>query len=174
MNRHPLNPFSDVQASARRGREDGFEHRKVEYVCKQLGKQKSLRQMWDIIRDGGSLTFELQRQFFHLPVWLGCSTLPKLGCDLFMSNKAVFPIWLSRFGSLPIVPPYRELQQEADHGIPVGLIFPRKGFQQGLILHGGGQDFVAAGGSAIVWRDEAGELVVQSLATFVAHLRELI
>ena len=127
-----------------------------------------------MIGDEGQLTFVLQRECVKLPIWLGASTLPRLGCPLHLSNRAVFPLWLGKFDKLPILPPFMALCREADPDIPVGLIFPRKGFQQGLILHSGGQDYIASRGSAIVWRDNGRELIVQSLATFVAHLKELI
>jgi hypothetical protein len=170
-----LNPFSDIQASVRGLRDDGFEHRKVEYTLQQLQQYRILKQLRQLTEQG-HMTFDLLRSHLALPFWIGCTTLPKLGCALHMSPKAILPVWFSRFGSLPICRPFRDLHAQAAQsspGLPVALIFPRKGLRQGLVIHNGGFNQLALSSSAMLYRDsELGELVVQSYATFVAQLKE--
>jgi hypothetical protein len=88
-------------------------------------------------------------------------------------NRSVHPMWFKSFTVLPLVKKYLEKHKSFSGKKPVGMVFPRKGFQQGLILHNGDPDkFVPSGSGCHLYKAEDGStMVVQSFTGFLNHLR---
>lgn len=74
--------------------------------------------------------------FPSFPLFLGTSLLD--GAKLHVDPKAILPRWFDAFESLPFFKKYEDFyEQVADlaGNRSIGLIFPRKGFAKGLIIH---------------------------------------
>lgn len=88
-------------------------------------------------------------------------------------NRSVHPMWFKSFTGLPLVKVYLERLKQFSKRKPVGMVFPRKGFQQGMILHNGDHDkFVPTGSGCHLYKAEDGTtMVVQPFTGFLNHLR---
>ncbi len=145
-----------------------WEHARVRYTLTRLGLAKYNSQMSRKVSDRPEeayLTFELFDEFFpSFPMILSTDRLStvevqKTGSKeldetakvdappLHQNLKAVHPRWFKSFLALPFIPPYEEIFNKRGSGTklrPVGLVFPRKGFPQGLVVHNGDvYDFVS-------------------------------
>jgi len=144
-------PFGDMQkgrdkkaewnlSEARR-----FEEGKVQFLLKRFGVTNK---KWDMLRKSRDLVGEnlltvslFNEMFPTFPIVLGCSRLGgvKLHTDLRCTTPALF----RRFQDAPWVEAYEEFYEQVSGQAldrTIGLIFPRKGVQQGLLIHNGGLD----------------------------------
>ena len=157
-----------------------FESTKVESTMKRVGLGRQVRSLVNEAMRQFShnfLTFNLFRQEFPtFPVSLTCHNLN--GLSLHSEAKAALPIWFKDFQHLPFMKFYAEafesLGSLAQHK-PVGMVFPRKGFPQGLIVHNGDvHEFVPPQGSCFVHlgggKKSQGMLVVQPYVSFLDHI----
>lgn len=85
----------------------------------------------------GALTFKaFNATYPSFPLILGASRLD--GVKLHLEDSAQVPALFNRFASAPFVSAYEAFYEEyADraNGGAVGLVFPRKGVRQGLIMY---------------------------------------
>jgi len=125
----------------------------------------------------GNLSFETFNDYFAgFPMILGASALPELPA-LHRNEKAIHPLWFKSFTSLPFIKFYEDLlhrygTRDSDH--PVGLVFPRKGFRDGMILHNGHLDtYVGERGSCHLFRGKQDRrLIVQPYSAFLDRIRD--
>lgn len=142
---HQLHSKTDTKRKLHAASERKFEDKLVEFVCKRNGLarlHKDLVRRQGIREDDPFLTFALFNDTFpSYPLMLGSTRLE--GKELHKEKNAVFPRWLTTFRGLPFVDPYHEfLESLGAHAelASAGLVFPRKGFRQGLIIYNGGLD----------------------------------
>jgi hypothetical protein len=120
-----------------------YETLKVKFVMSRsgLGPQE-VRRLSRLHEDRygvPGLSFGIFREEYPTyPVLLQCSRLE--GLRLHTDPKSILPVWFKNFESLPFVPPFVAFHDsivavEKLGGRGVGLVFPRKGFQQGLVVH---------------------------------------
>jgi len=84
------------------------------------------------------------------------------GCPLHDVTEAAFPCWLRAFSDLPFVPFFEEtLARTAghEHGRDVAMVFPRHGFQQGLVIHTAFEE--PGDGPRFVYRSKGFEMAVR-------------
>ena len=99
--------------------------------------------------------------------------------QLHRDPRAIHPMWFKSFLSLPFVKLYEERLEElydAKQKKPFGMVFPRKGFAQGLILHNGNWDlFVPNQSSCHIFKGSKKKsmtLLVQPYSSFIDHVRD--
>lgn len=151
-----------------------WEHARITHMLQvlRLPSVKSRLQ-----RAEGNRTFSFEAFYAEcpkFPMHLFFDNLPG-SIPIHRDNKSVHPMWFKSFMSLPVVKLYKEklsLCPWSGEDRPVGLVFPRKGFQQGLIVHNGSFDrFVSDGSGCHVYRQEGGStLIVQAFTGFLSHL----
>ena len=124
------------------------------------------------------LTFAAFNTEFHtFPVFLGCSRLRHIPVSLHCFKGAILPLWFKTFLKLPFMPPYMELHNSFGESAklkPIGLVFPRKGFQKGLVVHNGEfHMFVPPQSSVHVYHGGGRkplDLIVQPFSSFLDHI----
>lgn len=185
MKEKPVNPLNPLLSRIQRFGSDGdadarWESARVEYTLRCLGREKLLRELQRASTDG-KLNFELLRQSLpQFPVALAAATF-RDRLPLHRDPLAVHPFWFKSFRSLPFVAKYIELtklrrSQTSCRLYPplFGVVFPRRGFREGLIVHNGDWSaFVPAGVGAHLFKlSESETLVVQPYSAFLLHVRE--
>lgn len=171
---------SDQQELFRAEHAASWEHARVDCVMKRLklaGHRKAVMRIVSEATGVSRLTFRAFSEFFPtFPMFLGADDLGHLPKPLHLLQEAILPAWFRNFRHLPFILPYEAfydgLGEEA--GLkPVGLVFPRRGFQQGLVVHNGPVDkfvpprtpcFLYAGG------EKAMSLVVQPFIGLLDHI----
>lgn len=116
-------------------------------------------------------TFAMHHPGF--PVRLAASRLD--GVKLHTDPRAVLPALFRDFARVPFVVAYDALveQRAGDDDRPLGLVFPRKGFRKGMIIHdGAGLDPAVSRGLVLTYqgRDPRHRLFVQPYQTFLEGL----
>lgn len=142
-------------------------------------RMRALRQQAVELTGVEQLTFRVFNYVYPtFPMTLGCNRLSHLPKPLHLLQEAIFPAWLKNFRNLPIVEPFESFYESlGDERTvrPVGMIFPRNGFPQGLILHTGSPDqfvpprsgyFCYHGGD----KKHPLDLVVQPYSLFLDHI----
>lgn len=185
--RSKKNPFSALSArgpdAVRHELDRRWEHARVEFVFNRFGFSKQKRKLTTLAieRKGDNLlTFALFHEMYpDFPMLLGANRLSHLSDPLHRSPKAFHPEWFKNFNKLPFMTGYREVFEqygEITDIKPVGMMFPRKGFQQGLIVHNGDiSTFVPGGSSCHVYfgdGENAVNLVVQPFVGWLDHLKK--
>ena len=94
-----------------------------------------------MIKEGDGLYWHAFNETVMFPMFLWSTTLGK-PCEkpVHLQPDYIFPRWFTKFTKLPVFKEYRGWQEQFAEHIgkqPFGLIFPRKGFQYGLVLHNG-------------------------------------
>jgi hypothetical protein len=137
------------------------------------------------LRSSGSsnMTFEaFNERFPSFPVILTGTSLPGVTA-IHRNTSAVHPMWFKSFCNLPFVKFYEdELQRYGTEtsdtgGRPLGMVFPRKGFRDGLIVHNGDwQTFSPSNSSCHLFKgkNRHSTLLVQPYAAFLDHVRDKI
>jgi hypothetical protein len=151
MSKHP-NPFSLLNAQTpdqlRAESRARWESDRVAHVLKTWKLSTSQRYAFErhCINQAGSrlYSFALFHEFYPtFPMRLGADNMDSLPQPLHLYQPAVLPFWLKAFQSLPFMDPWRALYDiYADEGKPVGLVFARHGFAQGLVIHNGDERFL--------------------------------
>ena len=188
----PANPFKNnpfnllratsqdavaLQASA------AYEHQAVLRTLKLTGLEPYRR---DLLRAAAQhfgearLTFlQFHAAFPDFPLRLACNNMKHLPKPLHLLQEAIFPVWLKAFSQLPIIKPYEaffdsvEIEEQGHR--PIGLIFYRRGFPDGLILHNGDPfKFVPPRAGCVLYRGAGGKkamnLVVQRYSGLLQQL----
>lgn len=157
-----MNPFLRLNRGSieeqRGAAERQFEAARVRFVLKKCGlPKKAERELQELHRERlGSvgLNFALFNEIYPtFPVVLGTSRLA--GAELHRDPRAILPMWFSKFQDVPFYPPFEALESAVKghaSGRPIGLVFPRKGFAQGLIIHTEGLDEYWLHGGCYVYR----------------------
>lgn len=131
----------------------------------------------EIINDhrGELLSFGLVNALPKFPMTFGYTRLPGRP-PLHRDPNAIHPLWLKAFLNLPFVEIYNERYELADKTRPFGLVFPRKGFGNGLVIHNGDVElFVPPVSCCHLFRGgkrHAMTLVVQPYITLIDCIRE--
>ena len=175
---NPLNPLFDkvkrlelasvAQAAAEASLVD-WTYRRLR--CDHLLKQEKRR-----LR-GEMLSFSHINDLLRFPMTFGYTRLPGR-VPIHKDPESIHPAWFKTFNSLPVVKVYDELFDSADTTRPFGLVFPRKGFAQGLIIHNGDlQLFVPASSCCHFYRGDGRrkkDLVVQPYSILIDGIRDSI
>lgn len=118
-----------------------FENGKVESLIKQFKISKdAVREIREFAAEATGkpdLTFAaFNRRFESFPLLLGASRLD--GVQLHLTSSAMIPALFKAFGKAPFVDvfdAFYETNQPRANGRPVGMVFPRKGFKQGMVIY---------------------------------------
>lgn len=174
------NPFDPLQSRVDRFlnhdlRAQQWESSRVEWLAKKLGIAAEIKEL----RRGSAfadrvLLHEFNEWFSMFPMQFVAEALigeKPLDADL----QYAHPKWFQSFLDLPIVRLYERhfvAWQAGDDKRPLGMIFPRLGFQQGLVIHNGGFGFVPAHGSAHVFNPGRGAewYCVQPFSQLIDHI----
>jgi hypothetical protein len=175
---NPLNPLlgkiekfeqSDFQLKQ-------WESSRVEWTLRRL-KLEGPRK--EILADavGGQYTFAEFNRVVDFPMYL--SAEPMMGATpIHRDPHAVHPMWFKSFRSLPFVKLYEERLEswcDSKQDRPLGMVFPRKGFLQGLIIHNGDWErFVSPHSSCHVFKGgkkHMMNLIVQPYIGFIDGLK---
>jgi|TARA_R110000751_G_scaffold47597_13_gene106518 hypothetical protein len=174
---NPLNPlfgqiekFEESHAQASK-----WESSRVEWTMRRLKLGDERKQMMHESGYAGNYTYEA---FIR--------TVPSFPMDivaeprrdelpLHRDAKAVHPMWFKSFRSLSFVSVYEERFGESSREErPFGMVFPRKGFLQGLILHNGDWDlFIPPQSSCHLFKGgkkRSMNLIVQPYQGFIDHV----
>lgn len=155
-----------------------YEHSRVCFTIGRVGLSKYLKPMIKRCSTyglDGRLTFRaFNATFPSFPFWLGCSRLD--GLELHLDKNSIQPAWFKRFRTLPFFLEFRQLFDDLGDDVetkPVAFVFPRKGFQQGLVIHNGDLRYIGEHGSAHVYYGGGKSplnLVVQPYSSFLDNL----
>lgn len=142
---HPFSRLTAGQAhhdrmTARAG--IAFEEGKVSYLLgvfklniRKVGNE--LRQIEEAERGQPNLTFRAFHSAYPtFPLVLGTDRLA--GAALHLNPKAMIPSLFKEFSQAPFVTAYDAFYEKnagRASGRPLGLVFPRKGFKQGMLIH---------------------------------------
>lgn len=118
-----------------------FESKRVKFLLKQSGAPASaaedLRRACVERYGSPDLLFEVFHELHpEYPVVLAADRLD--GVRLHQDQDCVLPNWFTRFTELPFVGPFGahlEAVQASRPGKAAGLVFPRVGLVQGLVIH---------------------------------------
>lgn len=116
-----------------------YERARVKYLMTRCGLEpriKALRGLHAERYGTPGLSFELFDEMFPgCPVVFAADRLG--GLQLHRDPKSALPDWFTRFSDLPFIAPFEAfLGRVGDRrGRAAALVFPRKGFAQGLVLH---------------------------------------
>lgn len=173
---NPLNPllgkiekFEDTDRQVRQ-----WESARVEWTLRRLSLDIQLKQLRKDTT-GGRFTFEDFAGILPtFPVQLRAETIE--GLPLHRNPKAIHPLWFKSFRHLSFVESYERLFGElADKDKPLGMVFPRKGFLHGLIIHNGDWDlFVAPQSSCHMFKGgskRSMNLIVQPYMSFIDNIK---
>lgn len=142
---HPFGKLTGGQAYHDRmaARADSaFEEGKVNYLLKTFNYNvrkagAELSKLAEQQNGSPDLTFRaFHQQEPSFPLYLGASRLD--GVQLHLESGAMIPALFKTFGAAPFVTAYDrfyEATAERAGDRPVGLIFPRKGFKNGLVIY---------------------------------------
>ena len=183
---HPLSPlvpsidvphYDDTDIRALK-----WETARVEATVKRLKLHKNV--MGELRKQsGGELTFEgFNDRFPNFPVVLAGTAL--VGMEpLHRHSGAIHPMWFKSFRNLPFISFYEDFIHTTaslasfTNSValrPRGMVFPRKGFRDGLILHNGDwESFTADNSSFHLFKGKDGfTLLVQPYVAFLDHVRD--
>jgi hypothetical protein len=133
-----------------------YEEARVGFLLKRLKCSKLERELRRR-QEQESGEYRLAFRQFHdefptFPILLGASTLG--GVKLHLDASALLPNLFKAFMAAPFVDAYDEFYERVESladGRAVGLVFPRKGFSQGLVIHNEGLEAVAYHGLTLLY-----------------------
>ena len=175
---NPLNPlmgriekFEESTAQSAK-----WESSRVEWTMRRLKLDSQRKEIISELGYVGNLPYEA---FFRaVPTFpMDIVAEPRKGeLPLHRDPRAVHPAWFKSFRKLPVVETYEEhFGENSREERPFGMVFPRKGFLQGLILHNGDWDmFVPPHSSCHVFKGgnkRSMHLIVQPYQGFIDHVR---
>ena len=176
-----VNPLNPLLSSISRYEQADFQQqsREAKLVDWTLNRLNLKEQKKAIMADaeGRSLTFSMFHEHVDLPIRLGFDALAGV-IPLHRDQKAVLPNWYKHFLNLSFVKAYDQAFEglRVKNETPFGLIFPRKGFAQGMIVHNGDMEkFVPPRTSCHFYRGGSKykmNLVVQPYVVLVDQLRD--
>lgn len=173
---NPRNPLFrgivrfEEQTQLAEARESAF----VLWSLKQL-KCEAAAKRWMAESGESSWTFPLMSELPRFPMRLQLATEER-SLPIHRDPKFIHPVWFKSFLSLPIVREYLEAYDPDAESRPQGLIFSRKGFARGLVLHTGDFTvFVPPDAACHVFRGgkcSRVSYVVQSYASLLDGIRD--
>jgi len=171
---HPNNPLlSKFQAiDSKEVTKASWEHSRVMHIVQVMG-YKNLVSDLKRVSQGSLFTLgDFVQVCDDFPVYLFAETL-KGSPPIHRDNRSVHPIWFKSFTSVPFVKVYIERSKTFPTDRPVGMLFPRRGFQQGMIIHDGDPErFLPPGSSCHLYRGDGGTtMIVQPFTGFLNHLK---
>lgn len=176
---NPLNPllgkiekFEESEAQSSK-----WESARVEWTLRRLKLDSQRKEIVAELGFLGHFTFKSFSQAVPgFPMDLAANS--RIGeLPLHRDSRAVHPAWFKAFLGLPIVKEFEVKfdEETSEKEKPFGMVFPRKGFLQGLILHNGDwETFVPPRSSCHLFRGgkkRSMNLVVQPYQGFIDHLR---
>jgi hypothetical protein len=180
-----INPFQILKNRTQGGLTGEFdrrwEHARVRYTLQRLRLTRYQKEFLQFVRqqtDETYYNFRLFDQFFpSFPIALACDRLKEDSKEpLHRDPKAFHPQWWKNFMRLPFIPAYQKFYDSIGaHTMTrhCGLVFPRRGFQQGLVVHNGEfADYVSPGHTAHVYLAPDGHqmLFVQPFQNLLDHI----
>jgi hypothetical protein len=174
---NPLSPFLDGITRFEQSDEAlrGFESGLVSWTLSRLKREAALKQLKK--EKDYFLTFDDFRTAIpDFPVYLVAEPLADSG-PIHRDSRFVHPLWFKSFFGLPIVSKYEEYFSELKSflgGKPLAMIFPRKGFLKGLILHNGDPElYLPEKSSCHLYKGKQGKtLLVQPYMAFTDHVQK--
>lgn len=175
------NPFSPLQARVDRFlnhdlKAQQWEAARVEWLVKRIDVLPEFRELRKEASFVDRVLFrEFNDWFQTFPMQFAAEALVgdvPIDADV----KYTHPHWFQAFLDLPIVRKYEKhfvTWKEGSDKRPLGVVFPRLGFQQGLIIHNGGLGFVPVRGSAHVFKTGVSDSVVcvQPFSQLIDHIQ---
>jgi len=170
---NPLNPLlgkiEKFEQADSQGRQ--WESSRVEWTLRRL-KLESQRKELAV----GYFTFVEFNRVVNFPMRLAAE--PMLGQrPVHRDPLLIHPMWFKSFQGLSFVRSYEEKFEDLGNPLgqlPFGMVFPRKGFLQGMLLHNGDWDlFVPPKSSCHIFKGgkkHSMNLVVQPYAGFIDHV----
>ena len=152
---------------------------RVEWTLRRL---KYEAQRKEILSDavGGLYTFEAFNRVVEFPMELFGEPL-KEEPPIHRDARAIHPLWFKAFVGLPFMRYYEERFSAFTMNNPerpLGMVFPRKVFSQGLIVHNGDWDlFVPPQSSCHIFKGgkkHSMNLIVQPYLGFIDHVRKTL
>ena len=119
-----------------------WEHDRVNFVLRRLKLDKLTPILISRAKRATGdkrLAFGIFNELFEdFPLFLTCDNLSHLPNPWHLLPSAVFLSWFKSFRTVPIVKAFKgKLECYPSETRPIGMIFPRKGFEQGMIIHDG-------------------------------------
>jgi len=181
---NPLNPLlgkiERYEESSKSIRQ--FESSRVEWTLRSLGLEAQRREILQGIESlGGYFTFSEFNRVVSFPINLISESLHG-EMPIHRDQKSTHPMWFKGFRSLPVIQKYEDYLndylQDGTPKKPLGMVFPRKGFSQGLIVHNGDFDlYVPPKSSCHVYKGgttHSMNLIVQPYMGLINHLKETL
>ncbi len=178
---NPLHPLLSKIAKFEQGDIQGkqWESSRVEWTLRRLKLEQKRK---EILQNavGSKYSFEAFNRIANFPMYLFAE--PLIGVPpIHRDPKSIHPFWFKAFRGLPIVERYEE-QLEAMSAKytdrPIGMVFPRKGFLEGFLIHNGSwETFAPFQAGTHVFRgsrEKATTLIVQPYSGFVDHVRDVL
>jgi len=154
-----------------------WESARVEWTLRRLKLDFQRKQILSEAMDG-RYTFEAFNRVLDFPMEM-CGENLKDEPPIHRDQRSIHPLWFKAFIGLPFVRCYEErftVFAEKNPDRALGMVFPRKGFSQGLILHNGDWDlFVPPQSSCHLFKGgkkHAMNLIVQPYMGFIDHVRK--
>lgn len=167
---------SDFKALAAEAQERSFETSVVDYMLKAFNMSAYRKQMKEL-HDFEYLSFSAFEQVCRFPFKLWTNGLTDLK-PIYRDSKSVHPLWFKSFRKIPFVMLFEQRLEELleeDSGFSAfGMIFPRKGFRNGMIIHTGHwEEYVGYSSGCHVYKgkeDLGINYVVQPYQAFITNI----
>jgi hypothetical protein len=177
------NPFSPLRPSFERyntheAKAERWEVARLQWLMQRLALQYELKEL-KRQNDGKALFRDFNAQFTTFPFHLvseALTDLPPIDTD----PKSFHPLWFTSFASMPFIKKYEQRLvewREGEDKRPLAMVFPRRGFAQGLVLHSGGFEYVPPNAGVHVYRVGGARgflLIVQPFAGLIDHVVDTI
>lgn len=176
---NPLNPLLSKIAKFEQVDTHGkqWESNRVEWTLRRLKLEKKRKEILEL---GPYYSFEAYNQVVNFPMYLFAEPLLNVP-PIHRDPRTIHPFWFKAFRGLPFVERYEEqleplLAKYPDR--PVGMVFPRKGFLQGLLIHNGDWElFAPLQASCHIFKSgkkREMNLIVQPYSGFIDHVRDVL
>ncbi len=171
---NPLNPLLSKLGKYKQqdSQAKQWESKRVEWTLRRLGLEKQRKEMLAASED--KLYAFQAFNTLGFPIYLNAHPMID-EIPIHRDPKAIHPMWFKSFFALKFVSVFVELFDGfvEKKTKPMGVIFPRKGFAQGLIMHNGDWElFVPPQSSCHIYKGDKMNLVVQSYSDFIDHVRD--
>lgn len=172
-----VNPFNPLLGKIEKFKQQDshakqWESKRVEWTLRRLGLEKQRKEIIFASEDKLYNFDAFNKLGFpvHLHAYPMISETP-----IHRDPKAIHPLWFKSFLKLKFVSGFEEFFDNfSDKKTkPMGIVFPRKGFAQGLIMHNGDWElFVPPQSSCHIFKGDKMNLVVQGYSDFIDHVRD--
>jgi|TARA_R110000824_G_scaffold82768_15_gene207528 hypothetical protein len=141
---HPLSPLAVPDYDDSAVRIEKWESARVEYAIKRLKLGRHALRELQAVAPSGRISFDdFNNRFPTFPMLLSASSLPG-ETPMHRNPKGIHPMWFKSFKGLPFISFYEEELERYkaevfgnDESRVLGMVFPRKGFAHGLVVHNG-------------------------------------